>query len=271
MKITIATGSRADWGLLEIIIKALQADSYFQGQILRVWGMSFDEAFRSASENFNLERPDLLFILGDRFEILAVATAAHLQRIPIAHLGGGDVTEGSYDDAMRDCITRMSSIHFVTSHQSEARVSLLMGQKNVHLVGSPGVDYIMSGEWKKERPIKEPYVVVAYYPETIDGTVNLGLVNGIVGLRKAVWIKPNPDAGSEKIPGDKSYEHSDFLNLLYHCDEFIGNSSAIYYEAPFLGVKTCEVGKRQKGRVVPFGDGKACERIVKVLKEWPCS
>lgn len=267
MRVLIVIGSRADEGLLRIVGYAL-ATAKFEVTYLGLQRRAFADAFDVSSMIYEDERPELVIVLGDRFEILAATTSAHLRRVPVAHIGGGDVTEGSYDDAMRDCITRMSSIHFVTSTQSEVRVQYLMGQKNVHLVGSPGVDFIMHGDWKKGRPIEEPYVVVSYQPETIDGTVDLDAVKGCIAGRKAIWITSNLDRGSNRIPEGKSYAHADFLNLLYHCDEFIGNSSALYYEAPFLGIKTCEIGKRQKGRVIPFGDGRACERIVKILKEW---
>lgn len=268
MRVLTFYGSRADKGLMDIVSAALRKDEYFDVYECQVFGEDVDGAYLEAHRCISMYAPEAVILLGDRFEIIGAALACHLARIPIAHVGGGDVTEGSYDDAMRDCITRMSSIHFVTSTQSEVRVQYLMGQKNVHLVGSPGVDFIMHGDWKKERPIEEPYVVVSYQPETIDDTVDLEVVNGCVAGRKAIWITSNLDRGSNRIPEGKSYPHAEFLNLLYHCDEFIGNSSALYYEAPFLGIKTCEIGKRQKGRVIPFGDGRACERIVKVFKEW---
>lgn len=267
MRVMIVIGSRADEGLLRIVGYAL-ATAKFEVTYLGLQGRGFADAFDVSSMIYEDEQPELVIVLGDRFEILAATTSAHLRRVPVAHIGGGDVTEGSYDDAMRDCITRMSSIHFVTSTQSEVRVQYLMGQKNVHMVGSPVVDFIMHGDWKRERPIEGPYVVVAYYPETIDGTVDLDAVKAAINGRKAIWIKPNLDAKSTLIPGVETYKHADFLNLLYHCEEFIGNSSSLYYEAPFLGIKTREIGKRQKGRVIPFGDGRACERIVKILKEW---
>ncbi|MFH1236024.1 MAG: UDP-N-acetylglucosamine 2-epimerase, partial [Parcubacteria group bacterium] len=131
MKITVVTGSRADFGMLEWPIKTMKEDLFFQVEVLKLWGYSHAEAFDRVSK---IDRPDLLMVLGDRFEILGAATAAHLQRIPIAHIAGGDVTEGSYDDAMRDCISRMSSIHFVTSSSAMARLTA-MGCKSVHLVG----------------------------------------------------------------------------------------------------------------------------------------
>ena len=271
MNICIVTGSRADSGLLHYPTKLLQEDSYFLGQILNLWGFSFDRAYATAYYAFENERPDMILVLGDRFEILAAATAAYLQRIPIAHIGGGDVTEGSYDDAMRDCISRMSSIHFATSFSSTSRL-VSLGYRNVHLVGNPAVDYIMHADWRRERPIAEPYVVVSYQPETIDDTVDLEAVNAAINGRRAVWIAPNPDRGSDRIPAAESYSHDAFLTLLSYCEEFIGNSSAMFYEAPELGVKCRLIGKRQRGRVVPWGgEGRASERIRDVLRLWPSS
>ena len=279
MLITIVTGSRADYGLLEWPIKTMQEDSFFQGQILKIWGATFDSAFRTCTESFETERPDLMLCLGDRYEILAAATAAHLLRVPIAHIGGGDVTEGSYDDAMRDCISRMSSVHFVCSTSAMARLSH-MGFRNVHLVGNPGIDYIRHAQWKGPRPIVEPYVVISYQAETLEDHPIDGMIHLEAELPdcRRVYMLPNPDLGSEEIAGwikfkkreqDIVYDflpHAEFLNLLAHCSEFIGNSSAMLYEAPELGIKTRMIGKRQRGRTIPFGDGNASARMVNILK-----
>ena len=277
-RILVISGSRADYGLLELPVKKLKEDGSFIVGVMPRWNMSFDISYLGALDDIAQFKPDLMLILGDRYEILAAATAAHLQRIPIAHIGGGDVTEGSYDDAMRDCISRMASIHFVTSTSAMARLSH-HGYRNVHLVGNPGVDYIRHAQWKKERPIKEPYVVVSYQAETIDPSqtvANMAEVYEAIEGRKAVVILPNPDLGSEYIreivKGWPEYQvhdylpHDEFLNLIYHCEEFIGNSSSMLYEAPELGIKTRMIGKRQKGRTIPMGDGFASERIVKILR-----
>ena len=282
MKVLILSGSRADLGILHFPTERMKADPFFEVTALSVERSDFPAAFQAALQMFEFAKPDLLFILGDRWEIMAAATAAHLQRIPIAHLGGGDVTEGSYDDAMRDCISRMATIHFSTSSFSTARLAV-MGCRNVHLVGNPAVDYIMHADWQRIM-VREgqsviaahyvmpatPYVVVAYYPETIDDTVDLAAVEKAIAGRRVVWISPNPDRGAERIPHGASYSHDEFLNLLYHCDEFIGNSSAIFYEAPFLkpgGVPCRLIGKRQRGRVIPWGgEGRASERIIDALK-----
>ena len=204
MRVLIVSGSRADLGLLHCPEKALR-ESGFDVQLWHIQsdpintkrGEYVSGAFASAcitvSDVLWANKPDIMLILGDRFEILAAATAAHLQRIPIAHIGGGDVTEGSYDDAMRDCISRMASIHFATSFASTARL-VRLGYRNVHLVGNPAVDYIMHEAWQREREIAEPYVVVSYQPETIDDTVDLQTVERAIAGRHAIWIRQYPYA-----------------------------------------------------------------------------
>lgn len=275
-RVCIVTGSRADYGLLEWPIKMLEEDPAFSVSVLNLWGKSLNAAYQKVIER---PTPDLFLMLGDRYEILGAATAAHLLRVPIAHIAGGDVTEGSYDDAMRDSISRMASIHFVTSTASMARLTH-MGCKSVHLVGNPGVDYIKHADWKNGRPFHEPYVVVSYQPETIDGTNEIKEVLESLPEKFQVFMMPNPDRGSEEVRraindhieckpdriAYESLEHGRFLNLIWHCDEFIGNSSSMLYEAPELGIKTRMIGKRQRGRTIPMGDGHASERIVKILK-----
>lgn len=276
MRVTVVTGSRADYGMLEWPIKVMKDDPFFQVEVLKLWGFTHSKAFDRIQ---TIERPDILMLLGDRFEIFGAATAAHLLRIPIAHIAGGDVTEGSYDDAMRDCISRMASVHFVTSSSAMARLTA-MGCRNIHLVGSPGIDYIRKANWKKPIRNENPYVVVSYQAETIDGTNALPDIYPTLPDDYKVFILPNNDRGNDKIKDSivkwckhradaEFYEflpHDEFLNLIWHSKEFIGNSSAMLYEAPELGIKTRMIGKRQRGRTIPWGDGNASERIVHVLK-----
>src|SRR3990167_7095816 len=116
-RILIVSGSRADLGLLHCPEKALREE--FEVELVFLHGATYADAFRHMSESVLPTPPvDVMLILGDRFEILAAATAAHGQRSPRAHRGGGEVTEGADDDAMRDCISRMASIHFTTSFAS---------------------------------------------------------------------------------------------------------------------------------------------------------
>ena len=269
MNISVITGSRADYGLLEWPLKLLREDPFFAVAEVRIWDHSPAQALQAVGDYLNEAKPHMMLVLGDRFEIMAAAMAAHLRRIPIAHIGGGDVTEGSYDDAMRDCISRMATLHFVTSSEAEQRVKNMRGYlSHVYLIGNPAIDYIRNAQWQKPPTHTAPYVVVSYQAETIDGTVDLDAVNAAIAGRNAIWIKPNLDAGNEKIFAVNTYSHADFLNLLVYCEEFIGNSSAMLYEAPELGVKCTMIGKRQRGRALPWGDGKASERIVEILKTY---
>lgn len=273
--ILIVSGSRADYGLLEWPIKLLT--EAFDTNLLRIWGQSFEDSFANVRAFLAEHRPRLMLILGDRYEILAAATAAHLARVPIAHIGGGDVTEGSYDDAMRDSISRMASLHFVTSTSAMARLSH-MGYRNVHLVGNPSVDYIRHAKWRGERPIEDAYCVVSLQAETSEATALWQSWFIDLPDMRRVFIRPNPDRGSDGInlmiaTYARSVDfvhnylpHAEFLNLLAHCEEFIGNSSAMLYEAPELGIKTRMIGKRQRGRTIPWGDGHASERIVNILR-----
>ena len=278
LKLIVVTGSRADFGVLEYPLKLLQADSFFDLDVWNVAGCGFEPIVNTITYS---ERPDLILLLGDRWEIMTTAFIAHLNRIPIAHIGGGDVTEGSYDDAMRDAISRMASLHFVTSTSAMARLTH-MGYRNVHLVGDPCIDYIKHMPWRGPRPYARPYVVVSYQPETLDGTNDIDkIIAGLPAGKLAVFIMPNDDRGSEAIRENieaycanhapdalwfDALPHAQFLNLIAHCDEFIGNSSSMLYEAPELLVNTRMIGKRQRGRVIPWGDGHASERIIKVLK-----
>ena len=283
-RILCISGSRADYGLLEWPVKVLR--EAFDVGFYRLNAEAPDEAYHEAAGMMVDAKPDCLLILGDRWEILQAAIAAHLQRVPIAHIGGGDVTEGSYDDAMRDCISRLAKWHFVTSWGSRCELSLKFGKyphwdvSKLHMVGNIALDYIMHGDWKRERPYAKPYVVVSYQPETVDGKNEFpDLMESLPSDGLIDIILPNADVGSEEIAEQadvyarsmfgvtlhESLPHAEFLNLIYHCEEFIGNSSAMLYEAPALGVKCRMIGKRQQGRIAPTGDGKASERIKEVL------
>lgn len=278
MKIAIVTGSRADHGILQPVIDLLP-----DAHIIDLWGKTFADAFTTTNNHLLQFTPDIVVMLGDRFEIMGAAAAAHLIRVPIAHIGGGDVTEGSYDNAMRNCISCMASLHFPMSDDSYfwlSHAEFVDGE--IHMVGNLAIDYIRGNRWKSVRPHFAPYQVVSYQPETIDGTNELPQLIARLPHKLTVFIMPNPDRGSKEIREQianyctsnpmaiwhEQLPHDEFLNLLFHADVFIGNSSAMFYEAPELGVKCEVIGKRQQGRVISEGDGHAAERIVKVLQEW---
>ena len=280
-RILVISGSRADYGLLEMPVQALEAAGFYV-DFFQMWDYKPAAAFNEVVERLILKY-DVCFLLGDRHEILQAAIACYLARVPIAHIAGGDVTKGSYDDAMRDCISRLATIHFPTSQQAANTLAYGWGYINVHMIGNLALDYIKHGDWKRERPIAEPYVVVSYQPETLaaDPVATLRkLLPQLPYDKTRVYMLPNPDRGSDEVtklirdvalPDDKVIENlprNEWLNLLHHCDEFIGNSSSILYEAPFMGIKTRLVGNRQEGRVIPEGDGNSSQRIVEVLTKW---
>lgn len=281
LSVCVVSGSRADAGLLAWPIRVLEQDREIAVTTFTVYDEAAGEALGHAERFFEQNRFDWVLLLGDRFEILAVALAAHLQRLPIAHLCGGDVTKGSYDDAMRDCISRLATLHFVTNDLAVRRLQA-RGYSHVYLVGNPGADYLLHGDWRRERPQPQPYILVSYQPETESGTS--GIEAFLAGLPLdifKIFLLPNPDYGSDVVTvaivkycmdhtnamWTVAMTHDNFLNHLAHCDEFIGNSSAMFYEAPLLGVKIRLIGTRQTGRVEPWGDGHASERIRDLLKQ----
>lgn len=265
MRVNVISGSRSDYGLLSPVACELRkrgVDTYFGAPC-------------EIGNNINC-----VVVLGDRHEILWECVRYYMRRIPIAHLCGGDVTLGSYDDGFRDCISRLATLHFVSSESAKLRLER-RGYANVHLVGTTSVDVVSA--YRGTRPISRPYVVVSYQPETATGA---NLIDEVLASlppdKMKVIFLPNDDTGSEDISRSilrysegrddvivhSSVPHKEFLDLLNYCDEFIGNSSAMLYEAPLLGVVCRMVGDRQKGRVKPSLDGQPSKNIVRILKEW---
>lgn len=266
MRVNVISGSRADYGLLAPVFGefiAQDVEARFIGT-----GEPIEDGVSCA------------VVLGDRHEILRECIRYYMQRIPIAHLCGGDKTQGSYDDAFRDCISRLAAWHFVSNACAKLRLER-RGYANVHLVGSTSVDVVSAH--RSTRRIARPYVVVSYQPETATG-VNLidEVLQSLPPDKIKVIFLPNEDTGSEDISRSilryaeahedvivhRAVPHALFLDLLDYCDEFIGNSSSMLYEAPLLGVNCRMVGDRQKGRIPPQLTGQPSKNIVRILKEW---
>jgi len=275
-RILAISGSRADYGLLDWTVNVLATS--FDIELCSLKAATPETAFEEADDLLCEHAPDCVLILGDRWEILQAAIAAHLRRVPIAHIAGGDITLGSYDHQMRDCISMLAEWHFPTSDDATRRLIDRLGRVEVYNIGNIALDYIMHGDWKRERPYERPYVVVSYQPETADGTIDWDAVRDAIAGRYAAFLLPNNDHGSEHITSAitrysgllpcevlRNLPRGEYLNLLAHCEEFIGNSSSMLYEAPALGIKCTMIGNRQDGRVAPAGDGKAAERIREVL------
>lgn len=224
------------------------------------------------------EQPiDLVFVLGDRTEMLAAALAATICGMPIAHLNGGDRTEGAYDDACRHAISKLAHVHFPAIDEHARRLAA-MGEslERIHTVGSLAVDVLSRFEPQSKHELQmalkvdfvTPPIVLCYHPETLSDVPpdrQIGIVLDAVREteRGVIVIGTNADVGHGAIDGAlrefaksagnavfvPSMPQRQFWSVLAHCGALVGNSSAAMLEAPSLGTPAVNIGDRQKGRV----------------------
>lgn len=223
--------------------------------------------------------PDVLVILGDRYEALAMAQAAMIMRIPVAHLHGGEITEGAYDDAIRHAITKLSYLHFTANDAYRQRV-IQLGEapERVFNLGAVGLDHIdrtplMSRDALSASlgfALDKPYFVVTYHPVTLFSEPAVesfqALLNALDDYPdyQVIVTYPNADDGGrqlipllkhyaalqpERVLAIPSLGHQRYLSAVKHCAVVIGNSSSGIIEVPSLGVPTVNIGQRQKGRM----------------------
>ncbi len=315
-KICVVTGSRAEYGLLYWIMRNVEVDPNLELQIVATgmhlspeFGLTYriieEDGFSIAAKvemllsgdttvavtkslglgciefasTFEQLRPDIVVLLGDRFEMLAAAQAAFLARIPIAHIAGGDVTEAALDEAIRHSITKMSHIHFVTNKESGKRVRQLgENPENVYVVGHPGLDFVerltpLSKEEVERRlrfSFRKRNVLVTFHPVTLDenpAEKPFGqLLDALHKLGSDVGIiltKPNADPFGRalmRMIDDFVSQHRHsvvhtslgqelYLSTALLVDAVVGNSSSGILEIPSLKVPTVNIGDRQKGRI----------------------
>ena len=234
---------------------------------------------------FSEEHPDLLILLGDRTEMLAIAAAAMNEQIPIAHLHGGELTQGAVDDCVRHALTKMSYLHFPAAEVYRARI-IQMGEdpSRVYNVGALGVENILHEKLMTPQeleasvgfPADQPYAVVTFHPVTLEqgaGSQQEAAVRqmyellGAMGARPELFFlitKANSDAGGRRInellergtadqPNMKlvaSLGMKRYLSAAKHAQFVLGNSSSGIIEAPALGVPTVNIGDRQQGRIM---------------------
>jgi GDP/UDP-N,N'-diacetylbacillosamine 2-epimerase (hydrolysing) len=315
-RICVVTGSRADYGLLTPLLRQLVAEPAAELQ-LAVTGShlapefgltcraieadgfeihsrvemllssdtptgiarSMGLAVMGFADVFAASKPDLVVLLGDRYEILAAAQAAMLARLPIAHIHGGETTEGAIDEAIRHSLSKMSHLHFTSADPHRRRVIQLGEQpERVFNVGALGIDNIVGHslltrdelERSLEIGLQAPLFAVTYHPATLG---HLGAGPAIAALLGAlqrfptascVFSMANADPDGQVInrmieqfvasnPGRaiavKSLGQHRYLSLMRHADCVVGNSSSGILEAPALGVPTVNIGDRQKGRL----------------------
>jgi len=220
-------------------------------------------------------RPDLLLLIADRYEMLAPASVALALRIPMAHIEGGEVSEGAIDDAVRNALTKMSHIHFTSTPLARERV-IAMGEEpwRVHRAGAPSLDHLRRSrllareelERRLEVDLGQPTILVAYHPVTILRETTAEMDALFVALAETegqiLFCYPNADAGSHRIiertrgffagrGGGKIFTNLDpitYWSLLRHVDALVGNSSSGIMETAAFGLPTVNIGLRQKGR-----------------------
>ncbi|NEU10286.1 UDP-N-acetylglucosamine 2-epimerase (hydrolyzing) [Flavihumibacter sp. R14] len=316
MKICVATGTRAEYGLLKPLIDKILVEPDWQLQILVTgahlspeFGLTYKQIENDGlkidakvemllssdtpqgivksmglgmigyADAFSNLRPDLLILLGDRYEMLSIASAALIFKIPIAHLHGGEITEGAYDDAIRHAISKMSHLHFTSTEAYRNRV-IQLGEnpKHVFNVGAIGLDNIQNLNLLNKQDLEKDLGVrfleynyqVTFHPATL-GKISAGeqfqqLLDSIDQQQSSLFIftKANADTNGRIInemidqyvkthPG-KAVSFSSlgalkFLSLLNVCDALVGNSSSGIIEAPSLKIPTINIGDRQAGRI----------------------
>jgi UDP-hydrolysing UDP-N-acetyl-D-glucosamine 2-epimerase len=220
-------------------------------------------------------RPDLLLLIADRYEMLAPASTALALRIPIAHIEGGEISEGAIDDAVRNALTMMSHIHFTSTHAARERI-ISMGEEpwRVHRAGAPSLDHLKRQalfsreqlEVRLKMALKSPTILVTYHPVTIarDTTQEADALFAALDAlpEQLLFCYPNADAGSRHLiertrqfvalrSGSQVFVNLDALtywSLLRQVDVVLGNSSSGIMETPSFLVPTVNVGLRQQGR-----------------------
>ena len=317
-KICVITGSRAEYGILRNLMQAIKNDkdlqlqlivtnqhlSKFQGETYKeierdgftidykVY-MADDEAPDKANsivkaisrgvsgfaDAFDSLQPDLLLILGDRYEMLAVASAALIYRIPIAHLHGGEITEGAFDDAIRHAITKMSHLHFTSTKSYRNRVIQLGEQPDrVFNVGALGVENILKNDFMSKEEIEQildfqltdKCFLCTYHPVTLSHiSSEVQVINLLQALDDyqdyhIIFTYSNSDTNSQVIirriqeyvdrnPGRcmfiPSLGQRCYFSAIRYMKAVIGNSSSGIIEIPSFGIPTLDIGDRQKGRI----------------------
>jgi GDP/UDP-N,N'-diacetylbacillosamine 2-epimerase (hydrolysing) len=222
--------------------------------------------------------PDLVVVLGDRFEIFSATAAALVACIPVAHLHGGETTEGAFDEAFRHSITKMSHLHFVASDEYRKRV-IQLGEHpdRVFLVGGLGVDAIkrnnLLAKEELEKDINFKFgkhnLLISFHPVTLESSTAASQIRELLAAldelhdTKLIFTMPNADTGGRDIGqiildyvanNPKSCVHTSlghlrYLSCMQYVDGVVGNSSSGLLEAPTMNIGTVNIGDRQKGRL----------------------
>ena len=314
-KVCVVTGTRAEYGLLRWVIEGIRDSSFLDLQLI-VTGMHLSPEFgltvrEIEADGFFIDRkvemllssdtpvgvtksmglglvgfadafselqPDLLLVLGDRFEIFAAASAALIARIPIAHIHGGEATEGLIDESIRHSITKMSHLHFVAAEQYKNRV-IQLGEDpcRVFQVGGLGIDNILNIELLDRLALESALqfsllstnFLITFHPVTLETSTSSDQIDELLAALHQlkdtglIFTMPNADtdgrvifqkindfcAANKNAKAYKTLGQLRYLSCLRHFDGVIGNSSSGLLEVPSFRKATINIGDRQKGRL----------------------
>lgn len=319
-KICVVTATRAEYGLLRNVIRRIQEDEELElclivtgTHLLNEYGNTIDEiiedgfeikekipilrsdvqgtdmmiqamavAIEKFHEAFKHHKPDMLIVLGDRYELLSICEAALINKILIAHISGGEITEGAIDDTIRHCITKMSSLHFPGCETYRKRI-IQMGEQpsTVFNYGDVGVENIYKMQYMERNQLEKDigvsldgeYACVTYHPTTLDDDIPENQIKEVLTAIEGfsnmnfIFTGANADAGGQTINEciqEYVLKHENcryyvslgarrYLSLLKDSSMIIGNSSSGIIEAPCFGIPTVNIGIRQKGRLQSDG------------------
>ncbi len=315
-KICVVTGTRAEYGLLCRLMQEIKSDGALELQIIVTgthlspeFGMTYREIEKAGfvinekvemllssdtpvgvtksmgvaligfADAFAGLSPDIVVVLGDRYEILAAAEAAMVANIPIAHIHGGEITEGVIDDSIRHAITKMSHLHFVAAPEYKSRV-IQMGENPAHVyeVGAIGIDNIVKmplmplGELEEslQFPLGDKFLLVTYHPVTVENALQSDALQNLFDTLdlfpdyRILITKSNSDAGGreinrrldeytaarkEHVACYASLGQLRYLSAMKYASAVVGNSSSGLLEAPVMKKPTVNIGARQQGRL----------------------
>ena len=315
-KVCVVTGTRAEYGLLKPIIdkvyysKGLELQLVVTGMHLSPeFGLTYREiendgytiiskiemllssdtpvgitksmaiTLMGFADCFQQIKPDMIVVLGDRYEMLMVASAAMIAKIPVAHIHGGEITEGAYDDAIRHSITKMSHLHFPSTEEYRKRI-IQLGENPTYVynVGALGVENVKNVALWKKRDLEnnlnfsfnDKTIIVTYHPVTLDNLSSECQFNNLLQAidahpeMKVIFTKANADTDGRIINqmidkyvdknkgrciGFTSLGQVRYLSVLQYCRAVVGNSSSGIIEVPSFHIPTVNIGNRQQGRI----------------------
>lgn len=335
--ICVVTGTRAEYGLLSRLMREIQQDDDLVLQVIAT-GMHLSPEFGLTyklieQDGFGIDakvemllssdtpvgiaksvglgvigfadaldhlKPDILVVLGDRFEILAAVQAALVARIPVAHIHGGETTEGAIDEAIRHAITKMAHLHFAAAEEYAQRIIQLGEQPNrVFTIGAPGLDALAHTELMERGALEtslgfswnKPLLLVTYHPVTLareDAAQSVQALFRAIeqcGDVSVIFTKANADTDGriinamiddfvaqypERMIAFTTMGHVRYISAMRCADVVVGNSSSGIIEAPFLKTPTVNIGKRQHGRLRAtsiIDCGETTDEIVVALRQ----